>query len=373
MKNVFYTSIVLIYSFISIQAHAQDLTIQVPDTLNFIDINGNPQAYYEVILTNFYHDTIRLKKLDVLKAADSSVLFCSEGQDLLDRYGRIGAKMEGSTLLIAPGSSSIVYVELLLKDLFTTEIAHRITVDMPSATDIQIETSQTQCFLKDPLILGKPLDAGIWTAIYNPSWTRGHRRVIYIKNGKARIPGRYAIDFIKVDAGGNYAAGDENIMSNWLGHGADVLAVADGVVVAVRDNFPESETLSDHPAYPSSEMAAGNYISIKIGDGKYAFYEHLKPNSIKVKKDQKVKKGDVIASLGLTGQGTSPHLHFHVADANSPLGAEGIPFVFEEFEVLGVYSDFEDFGKRPWQPWDNSTHPTRQQERPLPNAAIKFK
>lgn len=66
----------------------------------------------------------------------------------------------------------------------------------------------------------------------------------------------------------------------------------------------------------------------------------MKPKSIKVKTGQKVKKGDAIASLGFTGQTTGPHLHFHEADADSPLGAEGIPFVFEQFEILGSYADF---------------------------------
>lgn len=35
---------------------------------------------------------------------------------------------------------------------------------------------------------------------------------------------------------------------------------------------------------------AGNYLSIIIGGNKFAFYKHLKPNSIKLKPGQKVKK-----------------------------------------------------------------------------------
>jgi murein DD-endopeptidase len=104
-------------------------------------------------------------------------------------------------------------------------------------------------------------------------------------------------------------------------------------------------------------------------DNQFAFYEHLKPKSIKVKKGQTVKKGDVIASLGFTGQTTGPHLHFHVADTDSPLGAEGIPFVFETFEMLGAYSDFTQFGKALWTPINKSI---RYQERPLPNCVIEF-
>jgi len=372
MKNIFCLSIALIYNFISIQVHSQHLDIRVPDTLNFVDINGNPQAYYELLLANFHSDTIRLKKLEISNFPDSSVLFYSERHNLLSNFDRIGTSVQDSTLLIPPGSLAIIYIELPLKHQSTTEILHHVTYDVPGSTVQKIETTPTLCALKDPLVLGKPLDAGNWVAIYEPSWARGHRRVIYPRNGRARIPGRYAIDFIQVDAEGNYVEGDKNILGNWLGYGADVLADADGEVVALREEFPESTTVSDHTSYSSYE-ASGYYISTKIAEGYYAFYEVWKPNSINVKTGQKVKKGDVLASLGLTGQGTSPHLHFHVADTDSALGAEGIPFVFEEFELLGSYPNFKDFGKQPWQPRDNSMPPTRQKERPMPNAVLRFK
>lgn len=364
--------IVLIYSFISIQVYAQHVTVRVPDTLVFVNIGDNPETYYELFLTNFGHDTVRLKKLEVLDARDASILFSSDVRDLTDRYSQIGTKATDSTLLMPPGSSSIVYMELPLRHQSVTEIVHHITFETTGSGDVKMETMPAQCYFRDPLILGKPLDAGIWAAIYEPSWTRGHRRVIYLRNGQASIPGRYAIDFIQVDVDGRAAKGDKNIVSNWLGYGTGVLAVADGEVVALNDSFPESTTLADHPAYPSEE-ATGNYICLKIDEGKFAFYEHLRPNSIRVKTGQKVKKGTIIASLGLTGQATAPHLHFHIADANSALGAEGVPFVFEEFELLGSYPDFEDFGKRLWQSRDNSLSPIRQKERPLPNAAIRFK
>jgi murein DD-endopeptidase MepM/ murein hydrolase activator NlpD len=187
---------------------------------------------------------------------------------------------------------------------------------------------------------------------------------------KRRIPGRFAIDFIKLNDQGLYANGSDNEIKNWYGYGADVLAVSDGVVASVRDDFSESATLSEHPRYPA-DKATGNYISIDIGKERVVFYEHLKPGSTKVKPGQKIKKGDVIAALGFTGQTTGPHLHFHVADKNSPLGAEGIPFVFERFTVLGSYADMEKFGKELWTPVKNSNQMIRE-ERPGPNAVIEF-
>jgi Peptidase family M23 len=54
---------------------------------------------------------------------------------------------------------------------------------------------------------------------------------------------------------------------------------------------------------------------LDLGQGKFAFYEHLKSGSVVVRKGQHVKKGQTIAALGYTGQSTGPHLHFHVADS----------------------------------------------------------
>ncbi|MEO6455951.1 MAG: M23 family metallopeptidase [Ginsengibacter sp.] len=224
---------------------------------------------------------------------------------------------------------------------------------------------------KTQLILGPPLSDGPWAAVYEPSWERGHRRVIYTVDGKARIPGRFAIDFIKLDNQGRYALGDNNLIKNWYGYEDDVLAVANGVVVSTQSNFPESPTLSEHPKY-IADKATGNYISIDIGNNHIAFYEHLKPGSIKVRPGQKVKKGDIIASVGFTGQTTGPHLHFHVANVNSPLGAEGIPFVFDHYTLLGSYVDFQNFGKKPWVPVKDLNQLKVIEERPAPNSIVKF-
>ena len=224
--------------------------------------------------------------------------------------------------------------------------------------------------MKGTCVIGAPLDEGIWTAIYEPSWENGHRRYVYTVNGKARIPARFAIDFIKVNEEGRYATGNEDSIDNWLGYGARVLAVADGVVSATKNDFPESKTLAAHPDY-TADKATGNYISLKIADSLFAFYEHLQPGSIKVKPGQRVKKGDVIASLGFTGQSTGPHLHFHMANQDSPLGAEGVPFVFEQFTYRGVYEKLDNLGKNKWT-IIKTDRPQRRNERPVPNAVVVF-
>jgi murein DD-endopeptidase MepM/ murein hydrolase activator NlpD len=115
--------------------------------------------------------------------------------------------------------------------------------------------------------------------------------------------------------------------------------------------------------------ATGNYVSISIGAGLFAFYEHLMPG-LRVEPGDRVKRGQVIGRLGSTGQASRPHLHFHLADADSPLGAEGLPYHLQGARTLGAYRSIAAFEARePWQTGvTNSAGPTF----PAPNAVVAF-
>jgi murein DD-endopeptidase MepM/ murein hydrolase activator NlpD len=76
--------------------------------------------------------------------------------------------------------------------------------------------------------------------------------------------------------------------------GTPVLAAADGVVSkAVRNGKRE-----------------GMSITIDHKNGYVTVYNHL--GSLKVRKGQKVRQGDKIAEVGLTGMSFAPHLHYEV-------------------------------------------------------------
>jgi murein DD-endopeptidase len=363
---VFFVFVVTFYSVLPSVAQNKQQTcdVRVPPSVNYVLINKKPTLYYEIRIKCSPNDSTSLKKLDIVDLNDSAVIFSLTGNDLDKRF----IKSEK-----APGASGIIYLEYVIPSERTATIEHRYELERirNSRTVTEIFTNKFETAPGEtPIIVGAPLRAGPWAAIYEPSWERGHRRVTYTVNEKTRIPGRFAIDFIKMDNKGLYAKGTENGIKNWYGYGDAVIAVADGVVASTRNDFKESSTISGHKKV-KPENGSGNYISLNIGNGHFAFYEHLKPGSIKVIPAQNVKKGDVIASLGFTGQSTGPHLHFHIADADSPLGAEGLPFAFESFTVLGSYDDFEKFGKSPWVPVGNSPQPETK-ERPAPNCIIQF-
>lgn len=345
---------------------------QVPDR---VVIDGTPMVYYELHISNLINEPIHITAVEVIDDIHSVVVTKFNKDVLAGRVGRIAdTKVDHGNLVISGQSSLVIYLEYAFSSSSKSkQITHQVYFETQQGDERKSHSVQMATFTlseKLPFVLGAPLRSGIWAAVYNPSWQRGHRRVIFTVNGKQFIPGRFAIDFIKLDEQGRYANGDDNVVANWYGYNHDVLAVADGVVVSTRTDFPESATLQAHPTY-RADQATGNYIAIDLGDNRFAFYEHLKPNSILVVPGQRVKKGDKIAALGFTGQSTGPHLHFHIANLNSPLGAEGIPFVFEHFTHVGTYADFDKFGKELWIPAHQNIKLLKN-ERPASNSVIRF-
>jgi len=84
-----------------------------------------------------------------------------------------------------------------------------------------------------------------------------------------------------------------------------ILAHSGGQVVEVRKDYKTTDTTG---------RSYGNYIKIKHDNGYYTLYAHLKYNSIPLKQNDKVTKGQVIGFMGNTGYSKGAHLHFEVRD-----------------------------------------------------------
>ena len=66
--------------------------------------------------------------------------------------------------------------------------------------------------------------------------------------------------------------------------------------------------------YAGSEDGYGNFVLIQHDDGYYTLYAHCV--ELLTETDAKVRRGDVIALVGNTGDSTGAHLHFEVRDPN---------------------------------------------------------
>ena len=346
----------------------ESFDLQVPTQPTPVLVGGIQRLLYELHLTNFTREPLSPVSVDVLDEKDR-VLASFSGAALTSRLAQTGG---GAIATIAPGMRGVMYLELAIPAGVPPQaLSHRIEYRTADSGPFVVGGANVSINQAAPLVLGAPLRGGPWAAIHSPDWLRGHRRVLYTIEGKARIPGRFAIDWVKLDESGRTAKGDDDVVGNAYGYGAEVLAVADAIVAATRDDMPESTSVAAHPKHAIGD-ATGNYIALDLGDGRFAFYEHLKPGSLRVKPGQRVKRGDIIGALGSTGDSTGPHLHFHIADANSPLGAEGLPFVFDRFEVLGCYPDIGKLGSKPWIPRAPDRASRHDNEMPASNVVVQL-
>lgn len=95
--------------------------------------------------------------------------------------------------------------------------------------------------------------------------------------------------------------------------GVNVLTAMDGTVQKIRDG--ESDRWATKEVLEQTKKdrkECGNAILIDHGNGLQSLYCHLKKNSIRVKPNQKVKEGEIIAQVGLSGFTQFPHLHFGI-------------------------------------------------------------
>lgn len=324
---------------------------------------------YELHLTNFAQTPLSLNRLLILDAETGAVIGDFDRAEL----DTVTAEVNGSSAAtglrrIPPGMRRVIYLDVPVA-VMPRRVRHRIELDIldgASAEPARAEGAETSASARTAPILGPPLRGGPWVAVYDPQLERGHRRVMYAVDGRARIPGRFAVDWMKPVASDVSTSDGATAQVRPDGFGSDVLAVADAVVAAARDDF------SDRAGRPRRlEDATGNYIALDLGDGVFVFYEHLKAGLL-VRPGDRVRRGQVIARVGATGQANRPHLHLHVSDANSPLAAEGLPFVLANVAVLGAYESIAAFleGAR----WNELPAP-RQVERPFfpsPNMVVVF-
>ncbi|MFN4357214.1 M23 family metallopeptidase [Sphingopyxis alaskensis] len=310
----------------------QSLHLEIPYSPPVARIDGEDRLVYELHATNFAAQTLAITDVE-LRAADDDTLFARFGPGGIMR--RIGVR-EGAANELAPGQRAIFYLSVPWTGDRTVPLVHRITFipkrDGKAGEAVAIEGGG---FIPDraPIPeLGAPLRGGPWTAVALPEVDNGHRRYPYAVGGRVRLPGRHAIDWMPA-AGFDRASAGTGVAAD--GSGADVLAVADGEIVTVKD--------PDAPgARASVEDETGTMIVQRLPGGRYAFYQHLMPG-IPVRQGERVRRGQVIGRVGATGHVTQPHLHFHVADGIAPLDSEGLPYRLDAGRIVGVYSDREDF------------------------------
>ncbi len=94
-----------------------------------------------------------------------------------------------------------------------------------------------------------------------------------------------------------------------MGDGVDVLAAAPGRVKAIRDGMRDVGFGSNN-APDVTGRECGNGVVIDHGGGWESQYCHLANGSITVQTGDKLRMGQVIGTVGLSGKTQYPHVHF---------------------------------------------------------------
>jgi murein DD-endopeptidase len=355
--------------------------LEIPIAPTPVKADGKIHLLYELHITNFRARNLELTRVEVLRDGANSFLLASyKTEELISRLARPGAPPDlTEKRIIGGGMRAVVFLELV----FDTEadvpraLRHRLFFkpDASDATNDEriVDSAIVEVRHSPPLVVSAPLRGEGWVALSALSNINSHRRTLVVVNGKARIAQRFAADWTRIGADGQAFRGDPSKNANWSAYGAEVLAVANAVVADVKEGIPENDPTSDEKAVPITlETVAGNYVILDLGNGYFALYAHLQPKSIRVKVGDKVRRGQVLALLGNSGQADAPHLHFHITDGNSPLGAEGVPYVFASFEMLGVLPSKKLLvNGEGWKP-NPGTMDRRRLEMPVENAVVRF-
>lgn len=91
-----------------------------------------------------------------------------------------------------------------------------------------------------------------------------------------------------------------------------MVAAADGIVVALRDGVPDVQSLI-RPGEPGSgKRAAGNSVRVDHGNGWETQYSHMRQGSVTVHLGQRVRTGEQLGMVGLSGNTEFPHVDFTV-------------------------------------------------------------
>jgi hypothetical protein len=329
-----------------------------------IPVKGTDERYhvaYELTVLNAAPRAAVLTAVDTL-AADHTLLGHVEGDELVARTQLVGAadRTPAPVTSLPAGATAV----LLLDDRYPsssavpTDVTHRIEATFAPARDDQVplaaaypdrvnqDGGNIHIARREPIVIGPPLQGDDWVALNACCTVSHHRGSLLPLDGRINATERYAIDWVRFDLTaptlmdlerGEIAtySGDPTRAESYRAYNQPVLAVADATVVAVTADMPDTPprtvftgTRLDH--------YGGNHIVLDLGDGHYAFYAHLKPNSASVRVGDHVRKGQQLARIGNSGNSTEPHLHFHLTTTPLPYTGDNIPYEIDHTQYLGT-------------------------------------
>ncbi|MBX9877028.1 MAG: M23 family metallopeptidase [Candidatus Obscuribacterales bacterium] len=299
----------------------------------FVGIDGLTNLVYEVVLTNFGRQPVKLIEIQALDK-NGQVLLSLSKQKLADNLTEVG-KTESADTLLQPGETGIAWMNISFPagTSLPSDIRHKVTYKTFNEREEKSDVGAlTSIDTKKPIRIGPPLKGSGWIA-NNCYDGIPHRRALFPVSNDLYSSQRYAIDWTKLNTQGQALTGNPLKVNSYPAYDEPIIAVADGTILGVVNEFPDQVpgTASKNKFYPG-----GNTIIMSLPEeGAFAFYAHIKPGTIAVKEGDKVTRGQVIGHVGNVGNSSEPHLHFHVTDKPTIFAANSIPYAIDNFTVEG--------------------------------------
>lgn len=350
----------------------QTADLRVPDAFTAVTVRplsaptspflGSDEKYhvvYDLELSNASTVPATIDKIDVVDASSPSTVIDSySGTRLVDPSCTYGDCSRLRTLPhaaaksneIGPQESRVVFIDFAFDSLDQAPRAvfhhfYGTAAQNPgskSAVAVDYLAAPFDISAGTPRVIGPPVKGDRWVAL-NGCCLPGfpHRTSMATLNGLLVNSQRFAIDWKQMNEAGSFYDGDKTSNESYVDYGSEIIAVADGTISATLDtldaNVPGVLPATDPVLGPqiTVENVDGNHIVEDIGGGAYAFYAHLQKGSLVVKPGDTVKKGQVIAKLGNTGNSNASHMHFHLMNGPSVLGSDGLPYELDSFEYDG--------------------------------------
>jgi hypothetical protein len=306
--------------------------------------DGKDHVEYELLVVNVFSEPVTLSSVTVLDSAGKELMRI-EGGALAAATQTLFAK---TATPVVPASAAVsVDVDLILPpDTAPERVTHRIAYTLKADSELalmvgslEVNAPEVTINHRPAIMMRAPLKGKGWLATAACCKPNAHRDLRVAVDGvRIETAETFAIDWAKV-RNDRLFDGDGKRVEQYYGFGEDVLTVADGTVVYIRDGMPD-ETPSVLMVPRSKSDYGGNNVILEIAPNVFAWYAHLRQGSLTVKVGDAVKAGAPIAKLGNTGPSLGPHLHFGLLDKPDPIAGRSLPFVFDSFILDGAV-DFD--------------------------------
>jgi hypothetical protein len=330
------------------------ITTVAPDPVPVKGSDNKFHVHYELSVFNDAPRAATLTKVETLKGNESGAVISTLSHNEVVARSLLTADYPVSPAPVAeiPAGRTLI---LVLDDVYATRdaipasVTHRIFATFGPVSPDQSRTASlypnqiteigglvTRSKLR-PIVIGPPLTGDGWSAGGGCCTLNAHGNVVLPIGGHLNGSERFAVDWVRYDPSAkplSTVKGDPSKNESNLAFGQPVIAVANGTVVSVVSDKPESPPGALPSGIPFDQLT-GNTIILDLGHGIFATYAHMKMGSATVRVGERVKKGQEIGQVGNSGNTSGAHLHFQLQRGPLPLTADQVAWEIDNFTLTG--------------------------------------